>query len=300
MVEVNPEIQSQHVRKKRKLASEKIDKKAPAEQIIGDKNQTESSIAERHDILAEAETAPRTVSSLAFRSNAPEHGPNPRKKRLDVEEVDQGMTIDETVPAASAATKSEDGSDDEAPEEVAVSAKQDVVGAKATKTAKLAFEARARRAQQSKQHDARMKAQAEAAKQRRQDRETERATTKSPPNVDEGQDTESAHLPNLLPEAILNEEPAVRLPIRPPVANLEAEQARKLRLLNRLDEPAKDIIRGKTRIRVLPNNDSVLPPTSASKGKQLREQWLLGERGGKPSLWIPRRKRLNGFARTKK
>lgn len=189
-----------------------------------------------------------------------------------------------------------DDSDDDAPEEAATSATQDIIAVKARKAAESESEAQAKRALKKKEHDARMRAQAEAAKQGKRQEPARQIAAESSPGESQGEDKESAALPELLPEHILDERPGNGTTIHQIHDESSLKRTRKLKLLARQDEPPKDMVRGKTRIRLLPDQRSILPPKSASKNKQLRERWLLGERGGDSSFWVRRQKPMKGFA----
>ena len=190
-------------------------------------------------------------------------------------------------------------SDDDAPEEAATSATQDVIAVKARKAAETESKAQAKKALKKKEHDARMRAQAEAVKQGKRQESARHLAAEPSSGESLGEDNESAALPELLPEHILNERPGNGMTVHQPHDETTSKRARQLKLLTQQDGPPKDIVRGETRIRLLPDQTGILPPRSASKNKQLRERWLLGERGGDSSFWVRRQKPTKGFARAR-
>ena len=105
-------------------------------------------------------------------------------------------------------------------------------------------------------------------------------------------------LPLLLPEEILAAQPVVRAPKLPfPKSKVAISQKRKFLELE--SKPPKDIKRGDVTIRVLQDNRSILPPKSSQLSKTLRESWLMGRKGFKGEIGVPRRKLGAGFVRRK-
>lgn len=91
-------------------------------------------------------------------------------------------------------------------------------------------------------------------------------------------------LPALLPDEILNSEPAARLPT--PVSDNDKSKPRisqKRKFLDEEQKPPKDVRRGGTTIRVLDGSSgktNSLAPRVSKAGKHVRENWLSGNRSG--------------------
>lgn len=89
-------------------------------------------------------------------------------------------------------------------------------------------------------------------------------------------------LPALLPDEILNAEPAARLPT--PVSENDKSKpriSRKRKFLDEEQKPPKDVRRGDTTIRVLDRSSgktNSLAPRASKAGKHVRENWLSGNR----------------------
>ena len=103
-------------------------------------------------------------------------------------------------------------------------------------------------------------------------------------------------LPLLLPEEILAAQPVIPASKRPFSDNkLAIRQKRKL--LDFESKPPKDTKCGDIILRVLQDKRSVLPPKSSPLSKSVRESWLMGRRGFKGEIGVPRRKLSGGFVR---
>lgn len=178
----------------------------------------------------------------------------------------------------------EDISDDDVPEEVTAAAGHDRVEAALQKAAeRKAREEEARKAKR-REHQQRMESQAKRPRQNLGKDSGKKPGSKAP-------------LPAVLPDEILNAEPtaptaplAQSRVIAPPKAN-------KKLLLDKMEKAPKDLVRGQTIIRVSSDERAILPPKSSGKGKDLREKWLLGQRGTKPSMWVSRQTSSRGFVR---
>lgn len=96
-------------------------------------------------------------------------------------------------------------------------------------------------------------------------------------------------LPLLLPEEILAAEPVVHVP-KSPFASSKFATSQKRKFLDLEPKPPKDIKRGNVNVRVLQDNQSILPPKSSQASKALIESWLTG-RG------LQRRNPSGGFVR---
>lgn len=103
-------------------------------------------------------------------------------------------------------------------------------------------------------------------------------------------------LPALLPDEVLAVELVTRL-LTPPLSVDKVFTNKKRRFLDTDSKPPKDIKYGRTKVRVLQANRTTLPPKASTIGKALRESWLLGRRGLKGGLAVPRRKPCGGFVR---
>jgi U3 small nucleolar RNA-associated protein 16 len=88
-------------------------------------------------------------------------------------------------------------------------------------------------------------------------------------------------LPAFLPDEILNTIPSVRPPTPPAEDDGRKQRApKKLKLLNKVEKPAKDLRLGDVTIRVLRGSPgtSTLPPR-VSKGEQnIQNAWIAGKR----------------------
>ena len=116
-------------------------------------------------------------------------------------------------------------------------------------------------------------------------------------------DSEATHrlpsksqLPLLLPDEVLNAEPVVRPPTPPPEKPIENTQLiKKRQLLSSDSRPPKDIRRGSLTVRVINPGPGVMPPKVSKQSKNMREAWLMGQRG--PRGGIERRKQGGSFVR---
>lgn len=101
-------------------------------------------------------------------------------------------------------------------------------------------------------------------------------------------------LPALLPEEILNAAPAARPPT-PPADETEYRQRKpnKLKFLDRMEKPPKDVRMGDMTIRVLDDSAkksmTSLAPKASKAGRNSKENWLKKERSTA---------RVNGLRRT--
>ncbi|KAG8531455.1 uncharacterized protein KY384_003084 [Bacidia gigantensis] len=193
----------------------------------------------------------------------------------------------------------DEDSDDNGPEEATTGAMQDRVGAATAQAVEAALKKEEAIRAKRKAHDEKMKAQVKRAKRDVKD-EKHVENDEGEMSNDEGkkEDPTTASSPPFLPQELLDEEPTVRLPT-PDFIPVSPKSSKKKVLLDR-ERPPRDIIRGNTRIRVLPQESSLLPPKSKSNGRQIREKWLMGQRGSNPSMWVPRSKPMSGFLRKAK
>ncbi|KAJ5907728.1 hypothetical protein N7495_000410 [Penicillium taxi] len=99
------------------------------------------------------------------------------------------------------------------------------------------------------------------------------------------QETRRRALPALLPDDILNAEPAAR-PLTPPVDDpfATSKKSTKLLFLEKSDKAPKDVQVGDVTIRVLDasskkqNSKPVLAPKASKSGKNVKDTWLKGQR----------------------
>lgn len=91
-------------------------------------------------------------------------------------------------------------------------------------------------------------------------------------------------LPALLPDEILNSAPAARPPTPPAEGEDRARKPNKLKFLDKVDKPAKDVKMDDVTIRVLDEpssrkkNKPALPPKISRVGRNSRENWLKSRR----------------------
>ncbi|KAL9131403.1 MAG: hypothetical protein Q9217_000671 [Psora testacea] len=201
--------------------------------------------------------------------------------------------------------RSDDGfdSDDDIPEEIPTAVGQDKVGVATAKVAELTAREDAVRKIKRREHEQRMRAQVEGAKKRGTRKMLSLNGTEADTNngnsdnvLKKGKATKMP-LPDLLPDELLNAEPTNRILTSPATITQNVANTKKKVLLDTQDKPPKDLIRGNTKIRVLQEDRMLLPPKSSAQGKSIRERWLLGQRGSRPTTWVPRRKPLSSFVR---
>jgi U3 small nucleolar RNA-associated protein 16 len=102
-------------------------------------------------------------------------------------------------------------------------------------------------------------------------------------------------LPALLPEEILNAEPVTRPPTPPPESGDQRKRPQKLKFLDKVEKPPKDLHLGDVTIRVLEDYSSgkkttpTLPPKMSKAGRNIREAWMSGQRN---------KNSINGLKRT--
>ena len=202
------------------------------------------------------------------------------------------------------AQEDDKASDDEAPEEAVTTATQDKIGAAAAKATEQSMKEEAAKKIRRREHNDRMRLQANTVKAdtKRRKPGLQQSITDSAKDgagdipLEKGQ--KRPPLPVILPDEILNAESSALPLATPPIVAQPQKAARRKLLLERQDRPPKDLMHGNTKIRVLQHERTRLPPKSSMKGKDIREKWLLGRRGDKSGLWIPRRKQLSGFVRS--
>ena len=108
--------------------------------------------------------------------------------------------------------------------------------------------------------------------------------------------SKQSQLPILLPEEILEVEPAVRPPTPPQEKPYTEKRVVTKRKLFEIDSrPPKDVKCGSFNVRVLPSEPGHMPPKASKASKSFREAWLTGQRG--PRGGIERRKPSGGFVR---
>lgn len=94
------------------------------------------------------------------------------------------------------------------------------------------------------------------------------------------QDSRRPALPALLPDEILNAAPAASPPTPAEEAGSGATKPSKLRFLDKMEKPPKDVNMGDVTIRVLDEPPSQkrakpsLPPKASKVGRNSRENWL--------------------------
>ena len=234
--------------------------------------------------------------------------PSPDLKRFAGEELEaliqEGRANAEDLGVTGSRNEGEVvDSDDEAPEEAATAAGNDRIGAAAAKAAETAMKEQAAQKAKRREHDERMRTQAKGAKKTNSKRiaivddgaSDDVAEDKS--SVPEREKDEKTPLPAFLPEEILTAQPAIRppTPSKPPIKpQINTKQNL---LLDRQDKLPRDLVRGNTKIRILQSQQTMLPPKASAKGRDIREKWLLGQRGDRPGLWVPRQKPSCGFIR---
>ena len=199
-------------------------------------------------------------------------------------------------------------SDSDAPEEAVVGAAQDRIGEAEAKVAKAHAKTQEQRRARRKEHNRRMTDQATTSTKSRlrspledNGSQSSEATDDGLPFGNVGRQSANRTLPVLLPAELLSTEFTPQVPVVSTLQRLRDSKMDKQKLLlDRQNRPPKDRFHGNTRIRVLAEQPSSLPPKSESKGKTLRESWLLGQRGRNEKTWTPRVFDSVGFVRNPK
>ena len=111
--------------------------------------------------------------------------------------------------------------------------------------------------------------------------------------------TVKAGLPSFLPEELLALEPVIQSPKLHPMVSTHTAIRRDKKFFDggKGKERLKDIKRGGRVVRVLPSQETLLPPSSSTTSKSVREKWLLGQRGFLGVASVPRRSSSGGFGR---
>ena len=88
-------------------------------------------------------------------------------------------------------------------------------------------------------------------------------------------------IPEYLPDEILAMEPQLELPADSSALNENVHQRdRRARNIHFRDEKApKDLKYGSTKVRVLSENNKLLPPKANAQSRRIRESWLEGRPG---------------------
>ena len=191
-----------------------------------------------------------------------------------------------------------DGDSEEAPEEYTVGEGKGDIEAAAHDAARVSAQTKASQKLKRSKHERKMREQARTVEKLPSAATTSIIKGTDHPKKVEQETPSTRSLPALLPDYILNAEPPSQTPMQlaPLATNIDKNVKRK-RILDDSDKIPKDVVRGNTRIRLLPVPNSLLPPKSSSKGRDIRERWLLGQRGSDAAKWLPRTKPLSGFVR---
>ena len=210
-----------------------------------------------------------------------------------------------TLPTANGQAElvAEESDDDAEPETVTAAAGQDQARAAAADSARATqrycrppplpcwwIEANLPRdrALQDEKHrrrrrDAQLKEQAQSSKKQSK-KATRTRRSRFDPSIAAAEDLArtllaNGPLPDVLPDEILNAHAAMaKQPAPIPHRTLESAP-RKRKFEDVMEKPPKDVVRGVTRIRVLPQQKTTLPPRPSAQGRAIREQWLAGHRG---------------------
>ena len=99
------------------------------------------------------------------------------------------------------------------------------------------------------------------------------------------------HIPEYLPEEILAMEPSLEVSTALTALNGdERESQRRKRNIYFPDEKkAKDVKRGSLKVRVLNNENELLPPKANPQSRHIRETWLRGRPGKRGETMFERR-----------
>ena len=105
------------------------------------------------------------------------------------------------------------------------------------------------------------------------------------------------HIPEYLPDEILEMEPPLEVS-----ANFAASHADKRKSQHRNDivyfqekKGPKDIKRGSVKVRVLKEENDLLPPKAKSQSRHIRESWLKGRPGRRGEAMFERRSIKQSF-----
>ena len=135
-----------------------------------------------------------------------------------------------------------------------------------------------------RERDARLKEQAKARKKPSK-KAVKESSEALDPSLMEAEDLaramlDSGQLPDVLPEAIFKAHAA--LANRPASATVQpqARTSKKRKFDDVVGEKRpKDVVREQTRVRVLREEATTLPPRVSRRSKHVREEWLAGYRG---------------------
>ncbi|KAI9843610.1 MAG: hypothetical protein M1837_006192 [Sclerophora amabilis] len=162
--------------------------------------------------------------------------------------------------------------------------------------------------QKRKALDARLKSQASQGKKKKRKLDRDAGETPADPHdhtlLPHHEALTSTSLPALLPDEILAIDPAERPPTPPPqsTALTKHHPPQKRKFVFPEEKKPKDFKRNGVRVRVLEGRtDQFLAPKAVKASAGLREQWLMGQRGGKRAGeregGMERRKVGQGFLR---
>ena len=239
--------------------------------------------------------------------NQPVPSPNVAASlELEAHIQEERLSTNEEKISARDNAQDDKASDDEAPEEAITTAMQDKIGAAAAKAAELSMKEEAARKVRRREHNDRMRFQVQTTKRGIPEREPGLHQSAAD-NIKEGtghtligRDYKKQPLPAILPDEILSIESSIQHPAPPPIISQPQKNTRRKFFVERQDRPPKDLVRGNTKVRIIEPERTGLPPKSSTKGKEIREKWLLGQRGDRPGLWVPRMKQSSSFVRKAK
>ncbi|RJE21373.1 hypothetical protein PHISCL_06277 [Aspergillus sclerotialis] len=215
--------------------------------------------------------------------------------RFGSEEPDLPVDLQEEVPEEKQDNQEdgEESSDDDAPEAIDNSAQMSKIKAEAQKL----HQAKQREAQlkkeKRKQLDEQRKLQAKLANRKLEAVSKPSIGTSGDDLVSESTETLQGSITNdsrrlavpaLLPDEILNAAPAARPPTPPAEDDTTARKPNKLKFLDKVEKPPKDVKMGDVTIRVLDEaasqkkNKTTLPPKASKVGRNSRDNWLKGQR----------------------
>ncbi|KAF2086411.1 hypothetical protein K490DRAFT_57714 [Saccharata proteae CBS 121410] len=204
--------------------------------------------------------------------------------------VPEPAPLADEIPSSTADTEQQevedDESDDDAPEAVSANTARQQAEAAEAEAANAKEKEQAALKRKRQERDARLRDQAEASKRRKQQQPKDTPSTKTTERQQPAKPKYDLNtIPDLLPLDLLESAPSVRPPTPPPTVttSTQNQNQKKNKHLKFLDDvkPAKDVKRGPVTVRVLEQQNKLLPPKISKGSRDLREKWLMGERKGK-------------------
>ncbi|KAL1966092.1 hypothetical protein VTN77DRAFT_4840 [Rasamsonia byssochlamydoides] len=260
---------------------------------------------EKTDVVDGVESTPEGEPQASQKQEEPAEKPASSTKKSNhirfgsEEPADAEPVVEEEVAETQQQDEQDSESDDdEAPEAIDNAAQLKTLKAQAQRQEEARKRAELLKKEKRRQLDEKHKLQAKASGKKTKESSVGSRTSELKSAQDDSvsestatlqgsisKDSGRLALPALLPDEILNAEPVARPPTPPSESDdLKRKKPQKLKFLEKVEKPPKDLHRGGVTIRVLEDRSSskkttpTLPPKMSKAGRNIREAWIAGQR----------------------